>query len=201
MRRTAPLFDCTAQRPELTNQIGELMVGVQSAGVWQHPQHAPLDALRLQPETGSRTIEGRAIGSDADYCDPEWGEASHFLLEPVPAGSQLFSGKLCCRHRRPGYQIGNPEFPLQQQVLLPWANEARCKAGQMEGGPESVAWPSKMMAGGSRVQPRIDPAEQHPQVELNEVRDSASCCSRKLGLAGTRIRRDSSGELRGLGRN
>ena len=65
------------------------MVGVEPAGVRQHPQLRALDRFRLLAERRLRPIERDAIRPDADDRHSVRAVASHLALEGATAGADL----------------------------------------------------------------------------------------------------------------
>ena len=91
-----------AQLAEQPDEVGELVVGVQPAGIGQHPQRGAREQPRLAPERGPRQAEGGAVGADAQHGDDTRPVAPDLRLEPPAAREQLVARSARRRRRSCG---------------------------------------------------------------------------------------------------
>jgi hypothetical protein len=87
-------FDSPAQFSERPREVGGLVVRVQAARVRKHPQQRPSHVFGLTADRRGRSIEGDAVGADADHGNGARPIAAHRPFEPLPAGTQLVVAEL-----------------------------------------------------------------------------------------------------------
>lgn len=122
---------------------------------------------------GVGTIEGGAIGGDADNRCHSRAIASHGSLQPPASTSKLIDGKLRGRRRGARDQVGDAAAELEQGAALGRVQAARGEAGGGQRRPEPIAGPRKVKTRGARIQPGVDSAEQHVQSRRDDVGNRA----------------------------
>jgi hypothetical protein len=157
------------ERPEYLRQIGQLVIGVEPAGIGQDPHHGVVQPLRLKAERRSRALEGKTVGADPDHCHRARSKAADLPEEPPLSGPQLIRRELGRGCRRARHQVGDPNAILEEKFLLPGLQEPAGKAAGVESGPEPIARPGEMMAGGGGVESGIDAREEDAKAGRDQV--------------------------------
>ena len=171
-----------AELPECSGQIRELMVGVQTARVGQHPECGWAKRFPLATCHCSGPTERRSIGADPEHGDCPWPIPTRFSLESSPPRPQFLLSKLYRACRRSGDQVRDSEPVLQQASLFPGADEPIGEARCLKCGPEPIARSGEVMSGGGRVEPGIDAAEEHIELRRDQVGHRAADRGRDLSL-------------------
>jgi hypothetical protein len=170
------------ESPEDLDQIGKLVVGVESAGIGQDPKRGGLQPLRLKPEACTRPVEGEAVRADADHRYASGPKARHLPRKRLAPGPELVSGELGGRDGRAGDQVGDSDTLAQQEPLLPGLEQPAGEAGGVERRPEAVARSGEVVAGGRGVEPGVDAAEEDPEIGRDQIGHPPVDCSGELGL-------------------
>src|SRR3954447_22703979 len=160
-----------SQPAELLGQGGRGVVGVQPAGVGQHPHPGLAEGSLLRTDHGLRLLEGGPVRRDAQDSQPLRSEATHLLAQQPTPLDDLRAAQLVGPRRRPRGDVGDPETQPQQLVLLggqqlPWR-----EPGAVQRRPEPVAGPGEVVPGQGRDQTGVDAGEEHPQSGRDHVRD------------------------------
>ena len=113
-----------------------------------------------------------AKGADAEERHRFRPQAAHLGSEAPSTGDELLRRNLVRRGGGAIDEIGDAITGLQEQALLRRVQKARRKAGGVQRRPEAVARAREVMAGGGRVQARVDADEQHPQVGRHHIADA-----------------------------
>ena len=158
-------------------KVGWPVICVETARVGQHPDERAGQAILLRSKNGAGAIERGSIGADADHRDDAGLIAPYLAFEPLPACSKLIGPELVSGNSGAGDEIGNAAPARQQFLLFPGLEPARRESGSVQGRPEPVAGPRKMVAGGGRVQAGIDAAEQ----DIESLCDHVTQCSTRRG--------------------
>jgi hypothetical protein len=152
------------------------MVRIEPAGIRQHPHCRPPERVGLESDGCARPIERGAIGANPDYGNTPGAKPVDLPLEPPPTAAKLRVRELRSRRGGTGYQVGDADSLLEQKLLLRGVEQSPREAGAIQGGPESVAGPGKVMTGCRGVETGIDAAEENPQIGRNEIRYRAPVC-------------------------
>ena len=129
-------------------EVGRPVICVEAARVWKYPNEGAGEPIVLQPKNGAASIERRSIGADADDRDDAGPVAPHLAFQSLPAGSKLIGAELVSGCRGAGDKIGDTAPARQQLLLLPGLELARRETSRVQGRPEPIAGPRKVMAGG-----------------------------------------------------
>src|SRR5262249_3563595 len=89
-----------AQFPENGNQLLRLVVGVEPAGVRQHPHPRLADHVWLKPDHRLRSVERDAVGPDAEHCEEPRDVPLHLRPQLLAARDHLGVGQLVRRGAR-----------------------------------------------------------------------------------------------------
>jgi hypothetical protein len=155
----------------VSDQLVELVMGVQAARVGQHPDRGRADGDGLLPGGRHLSVKGPPKG-----LDPQDGNdlrAKPFGLGMKPSGAlpQLIYAQVRGPGRCPFHEIGDPVPICKKLALLSGREQPVREAGSMEGTPEPIAGLGEVVPHRTRVEPRVDPAEQDPQARGDDVRD------------------------------
>jgi hypothetical protein len=160
------------------------MVGIEAARIGQHPHSGCSERLRLEPNGRARPIERDAIGTNANYGDTPGTQTANLPGESQSARAQLIVRELrgcSCRAR---YEVGDADSSLEQELLFPRPEQALGEAGAVQGGPEAIARPGKVMPRSRGVETRIDAAEEDLQIGRDQIWHGAPVRSCQIGSAG-----------------
>src|SRR3954462_10764024 len=153
----------------------------QAAGMGQQPKPRACEALRLLAERGAAHAEGVAIGADAEKRDDLRLQSPHLGGE-APAPDDEFLGRdFIGGGGSPVHKVGDAVASAEQLALIRRMQEPCGEARGMQRGPEAVAGPGEVMAGGGGVQTGIDADEQHPQIGADDVADAFASGAGDLG--------------------
>ncbi len=157
----------------------------------QHPDVTGRNPARLVTEGCLRPVEGDPVRRDAEKCDLAWPVSRNLVGKGQSAFPELVSGQFSCRRGRPIDEVGDPQAEVQQLTLSVGGEEGRCQPGLVDGTPEAVARPSKVVAGRARPQPGVDADEKNAQVVgddvLNGLVDGGTQIGRRRSIAGTLV--------------
>ena len=173
------------QLAEGGREFWHLMIGIEPARLWQEPQPGRPDPLGLRADHRFRPPERRAIRANPDYRDPFRPIPLHLPLEPPSTCDELLLAQFGGGRSRARHEIRDPIPPREQLALLPRLEHARREPGRVQHGPKPVPGPSKVMAGRSRIQSRVDAAEQDAQARCDYVRHRPTRGRKHLGARGT----------------
>ena len=158
------------------------MVGIQPAGVRQHPKLCLLEQLRLRADRGPRLIESETIRSDSHNRYRSRAITADLPCQSLPPSPKLIGVEFGRARRRPGNQIGDTDPIVEQESLLPGAHQPVGKACQVKRRPESIARAGEVMPGCGGIESGIDAAEEDIQSWPYQVRN---CSPLRRGQLGT----------------
>lgn len=186
LRRLAP--DVQRQLPERCYEPLCSPVRVEAAWVGQHPNWRTAGRELLPADLGARLGERGAVRGHADHRQPARAQPAHLRAERPAARDQLACAEFLGPRGGPRHDVGDAKPELEQLPLLarmqPLASEARL----MQRRPEPVARAGEVVAGGGRVQARVDSAEQDAQTWCGHIGDSPSGGRFQFGLGRPTLR-------------
>ena len=157
------------ERRKQARQVVRFVVGIQSACARQRPDPRAMQVFGLEAKPCFRAVERRAICADADECHAARSVAKKLSLQNFRA-LHIFFG---CQFRRgiggAGNQIGDAVTEGEQFMFFVRSEQAVCKSGFVQRGPEPVARPRKVMSHRRCVKSGIDSAEKHVQPSGNDI--------------------------------
>ncbi len=159
------------QPAELIRKLRRLVVRVETARIWQHPETRPIDPLILLANGGPRTLEREAVHTDAEYSEYGGLIPEYLPLESPAAKDEVGGVQLRGRRGGSGNQIRDAELIRQKLSLLPGVQESRREARRVERRPEAVPRPRKVMSYGGAIKPGVDTAEEHREPGPDDVAD------------------------------
>lgn len=101
------------QLSEGAGQVRELIVGVQAAGVGQHPETRAGEPVRLPAGGRMPAAERRPVGRHPQHRDERRPVAPHLRLQPPGPRDQLLGRQLVGPSGRPAHEVGDPQAPAQ----------------------------------------------------------------------------------------
>jgi hypothetical protein len=179
-----PLMFAHSPPPEFSEELREasgLVVCVEAAGVRKNPSMAAAEGCVLQADPGVLVAGDDAVGTDADEGDDGGPPAFHFGLEASAAGAQFVVGQFVGAGGGAVDDVGDPELEVEQEITFKGGEESRRESAAVEGGPEAVAGAAEVPADGGRVEPGVDPGEEHDEVLGNKIRHPFIARSEELG--------------------
>ena len=156
---------------ELPGQGGRGPVGVEAAGVRQHPQPGRAGGGGLGAHDRPGMAERGPVDGHAEHGEPLRAQPGHLLLQRQGTLAQLGRGQLGGPGRGPGGHVGDPEPQGQELVLLVRPELARGEPGPVQGRPEAVTRAGEMMAGRRRVQTGVNAREHDAQAPGEDIGD------------------------------
>ena len=155
---------------ELREHSG-LVMGVQAAGIREHPGVTAAEGLVLKADAGILVAGDNAIRPDANKGDDGGSPAFDFRLEALTAGSQFVARQLIGAGGCALDDVRDAELEVEKQCFFKRRKESWRKAAAVQGRPKAIAGPTKVMADGRGVKAGVDPAEQHAQPRRDYVGD------------------------------
>jgi hypothetical protein len=156
-------------------------VGVEAARVRQYPDAGVRDRGGLAPDAGVAYPERRPVRGDAEDGQPPGAVPPDLRRQDLTAGDDLGGGQLVGTGRPARHEVRDALSVPEQEVLLGGAQLAGHEPGPVQRRPEAVAGAGEVVAGGRRVQARVDAAEQHVQAGSDDVGDGPAVRGRQLG--------------------
>lgn len=145
------------------------MVRVESAGVGEDPKSGLADSLELRPDCRPGPSECAPIGTDPQNGHPGGSVKAQLTLETVTAVHELTVGELGRVGRRSRNDICEATPHLEQLRVLRREVDARGKPGRVQSRPKTVSGSGEMMTHCSRIESRIDAAEEHLESRSDDV--------------------------------
>ena len=144
--------------------FGIRKIGVAAAGVRQHEDPGTFEPFLLQAERDRLAGPPAEDGSEQRHAD----QGDHFRFHPADFSAEDFrAGHVLIRpervdpRSRPGNEVGDPESPLVETVVVLGADRFRHQPGFVEQLPEAVGRAGEMMAALRRADAGVDPDQQH----------------------------------------
>src|SRR5215471_9882885 len=154
------------------DQVAELIVRVEPAGIGKDPDRRLSDGVRLRTGESPRVPERRSIGADPEHGQHLRTVTDEQLTQSVAAAAQLLRAQLvgpCGGTRR---QVGAAEPVARQQSVLVRREQPIGEARAVQRRPEAVARTREVVANSGRVEAGIDAAEEDSQTRRDDVRDA-----------------------------
>src|SRR5256885_958905 len=120
--------------------------------------------LRLKTGLSLGELEANAVGDETADRENARLELEDLSMNGAGAGAKLFSVDVVGGGTRTRNEIGDAVLELEELELVEGGEKMWREASGVECCPEEVAWTGEVMADGSRVETRIDPAEQDVKV-------------------------------------
>lgn len=177
-----------AQGAKQLDQIRQLIVRVEAAGIGKHPDLCALEEVRLRADRRSLQPEAVAVGPDAQECDDLRPVLAHFGGEAPAARDEFRGAHLLGCGGRAVHEIGDAVAVVQQRALLGGRQLPRREPRSVERRPEAVSRTSEVVSRPGGIQPGIDAHEEHPKARPDDVGDALVLAGEKIGLAGPRGR-------------
>jgi hypothetical protein len=143
------------------DELRQLVVRVQAARIGQQPHSSAFETLGLRADRSLLALEGMAISPDAKKSDYPWPVAPDFARQAPSPADEFLRRELVRRRRAAVDEVGDAVAAFQQFGLLRRGEFPLGKTCQMQGGPEAVAGPREVMAGGCGVKARVDADEKY----------------------------------------
>ena len=134
----------------------------------------PASVSALEPGDGTRPVERHPERPDPEHRHTVRPVSVHLSREATATAAKLGDRELVGGGRGPCHQIGDAQLRVEQSPLLPGSHQLIGEARVVERAPETIARPGEMMARGSRVEARIDAAEEHVQPRRDQIGDAAA---------------------------
>jgi 2'-5' RNA ligase len=106
------------QLAEEARQVSCRMMGVQFAGIGQHPDHRLRQLLWLKAKDGTRPLQCRAIGRDAQESHEARPIAYHLSLQELSTFAQLLFREIVRASAGASDEVGVAIAQRQQLALL-----------------------------------------------------------------------------------
>src|SRR5215813_1941980 len=175
-----------AQPGELPGEGGCGPVGVQTAGVGEHPYPGVPDGPVLRAHRRVAVAERRPVGGDPHDREPAWLQSRDLLVQYVGTLDELLGAELVRAGGGAGDDVGDAEPEPEQLLLLVGPEEAVGEAGAVQGGPEAVPGPGEVAPGGGGVEAGVDAREDHAQAGRDDIGDRPVPRRVEVGLRRTR---------------
>jgi hypothetical protein len=173
-----------AKVPEELCKDGGLVVGVETAGVGEHPGVAAAEEGLLQADAGVFDAGDDAVRTDADEGDDGGAPAFDFGFEALAAGAKLVGGQFIGAGGGAGDDVGDAELEVEKEGILEGGKEARGETAVVESGPKAVAGAAEVTPDGGGVEAGVDAGEENDEVLGDEVRHELVVRGKELGLGG-----------------
>lgn len=163
---------------------GGLVVGVQTAGVREHPRVAAAERGELQADSGFFVARDNAVGTDAD--EGHDGRAPEFdlRLETLATGAKFTVSQFISARCGAFDDVRDAQLQVKQQGFFKGREEARREAATMQSRPEAVAWAAEVMANGGGIETGIDADEEDNEIFGGDIRDDFVMRGQDLGFGG-----------------
>ena len=145
------------------------MVGVQPAGVREHPDRPAADAVLLETEVSTRTRECGPVGRHADDRDQPGGDVADQRPERGGSLAQLLGAQLGGRPRGTVGEVGDADAERRQVAVLVGREDAGRESRSVQRRPEPVARPREVVAALRGGQRRVDADEQDPKARPDDI--------------------------------
>ncbi len=153
---------CNGPDAEISEKLCKgrrLVVGVDSAGVGEHPGVAAAEGGFLEADAGVFDAGDDAVGADADEGDDGGAPAFDFGFETLGAGAKFVVGEFIGPRGGAFDDVRDTEFEVEKEGSFKGGEEARRETAIVEGGPEAVAGSAEVAADGGGVKAGVDAGE------------------------------------------
>src|ERR1043166_2448619 len=169
-----------SELPEkLCQGLGREM-GVEPAGIWQHPNQSVAHPFGLRAYPGLRAIKGNPKSADTQNGYRPRSELPDLLLKSPAPGEQLLSAEFVGCGRGPSHEVGNAIAESQQLALFIRPEQAVGEARGEKRRPKPIARSRKMMAGPRRIEARIDAAKHNLKSRRDDIVHFPSRCGEQV---------------------
>ena len=163
------LADNCVELAQLTDKIHQRVTSICAARAREQPYACVPESVLVPANLCPLLTERHLVSTDTLDANPAWAGDAHCPREPASASHKLRRCQfVSCRYGAP-YEACDPVPKLKKLMALVRRQYPRCKSGQMERRPESVAGSRKMMLCCCGVEPSIETTEKNFEVGHEEV--------------------------------
>lgn len=159
-------------------------MGVQSAGIGQHPNSGTAEVLGLWTDFCQRVLKRFAVRGDTEHGEDRNAVLFHLFLQHAGTSEKLVALEFGCGGGRTVDDIRNPAAKRQKLTFFIRTEEAIGKPSLKERWPEAIARSREVMSGPRGIKSGVDAAEKHTQMRRDHIGNVVRSGSEQIGSSG-----------------